>query len=72
MLVLKPSDHDPALFVHTFPRGRTLLLHYVDDMIITGDDSQFIDFVKKHLSEKFLMSDLGPLLLSWSRGLFHA
>jgi hypothetical protein len=34
----KPSDHDPALFVHISPRGRTLLL-YVDDMIITGDDS---------------------------------
>jgi hypothetical protein len=26
----KPSDHDPALFVHT-SRGRTLLLLYVDD-----------------------------------------
>ena len=30
-------------------------------MIITGNDSQFIEFVKKRLSEKFLMSDLGPL-----------
>jgi len=30
-------------------------------MIITCDDSQFIDFVKKHLSDKFLMSDLVPL-----------
>jgi len=57
----KPRDHDPALFVHTSPRGRTLLLLYVDDMIITGDDSQFIEFVKKRLSDKFLMSDLGPL-----------
>ena len=54
-----PSDHNPALFVHTSPHGRTLL--YVDDMIITGDDSQYIDFVKQHLSETFLMSDLGPL-----------
>jgi len=57
----KPSDHDPALFVHTSSRGRTLLLLYVDDMIITGDDSQFIDLVKMRLSDKFLMSDLGPL-----------
>ena len=61
MLVLSPA-HDPALFVHTSHRGRTLLLLYVDDMIITGDDSQFIDFVKQRLSDKFLMSDLGPLL----------
>ena len=56
----KPSDRDPALFVHT-SRGRTLLLPYVDDMIITGDDSQFIDFVKKRLNDKFLMTDLGTL-----------
>jgi hypothetical protein len=56
----KPSDHDPALFVHISPRGRTLLL-YVYDMIITGDDSQFIDCVKKRLSDTILMSDLGPL-----------
>jgi hypothetical protein len=32
-------------------------------MIFTGDDdSQYIDFVKQHLSETFLMSNLGPLL----------
>ncbi|WVZ99340.1 hypothetical protein U9M48_044661 [Paspalum notatum var. saurae] len=55
------SAHDPALFVHTSSRGRTLLLLYVDGMIITRDDPQFIAFVKARLSEQFLMSDLGPL-----------
>ena len=30
-------------------------------MIIMGDNSQYIDFVKQLLSETFLMSDLGPL-----------
>jgi hypothetical protein len=54
------SAHDPALFVHVSPRGRTLLL-YVDDMIITGDDLEYIAFVKAHLSDQLLMSDLGPL-----------
>ena len=54
------STHDPALFVHTSSHGRTLLL-YVDDMIIIGDDSQYIAFVKARISEQFLMSDLGPL-----------
>jgi hypothetical protein len=53
--------HDPALFVHVSPRGRTLLLLYVDDMIITGDDPEYIAFVKAHLSDQFIMSDLGPL-----------
>jgi len=56
-----PSDHDPALFIHLSPRGRTLLLLYVDDMLITGDDPEHISHVKKHLGEQFQMSDLGPL-----------
>jgi hypothetical protein len=55
------SIHDPALFVHVSPRGRTLLLLYVDDMIITGDDPEYITFVKARLSDQFLMSDLGHL-----------
>ncbi|KAK1605761.1 hypothetical protein QYE76_029434 [Lolium multiflorum] len=56
-----PSLHDPALFVHTSPRGRTLLLLYVDDMIIIGDDPEYIAFVKARLRDQFLMTDLGPL-----------
>jgi hypothetical protein len=40
------SAHDSALFVHVSPRGRTLLLLYVDDMIITGDEPEYIVFVK--------------------------
>jgi hypothetical protein len=55
------SAHDPALFVHVLPRGRTLLLLYMDGMIITGDDPEYIAFVKARLSDQFLMSDLGPL-----------
>ena len=56
-----PSDHDPALFIHLSPRGRTLLLLYVDDMLITGDDVEHISHMKKQLSEPFQMSNLGPL-----------
>ena len=55
------SQHDPALFVHTSPRGRTLILLYVDDMLITGDDLDYIAFVKARLREQFHMSDLGSL-----------
>jgi hypothetical protein len=29
-------------------------------MIITGDDSEYIAFVKARLHEQFLMTDLGP------------
>jgi hypothetical protein len=55
------SAHDPALFVHVSPHGRTLLLLYMDDMIITSDDPEYIAIVQTHLSDQFLMSDLGPL-----------
>jgi hypothetical protein len=55
------NTHDPAVFVHSSSRGQTLLLFYIDDMIVTGDDSQYIAFVKTHLSEKFLTFYLGPL-----------
>jgi len=55
------SEHNPALFVHLSPRGRTLLLLYVDDMLITGDDVDHIIHVKQQLGDQFQMSDLGPL-----------
>ena len=44
-----PNDHDPALFIHLSLRGRTLLLLYVDDMLITGDDVEYISVLKKQL-----------------------
>jgi len=56
-----PSEHDPALFIHHSPHGRTLVLLYVDDMLITGDDIEHISHVKKQLGEQFQMSDLDPL-----------
>jgi hypothetical protein len=56
-----PSEHDPALFIHTSPCERTLLLLYVDDMLITGDDMEHISHVKQKLGEQFQISDLGPL-----------
>jgi hypothetical protein len=55
------SAHDLPLFVHVSPRGSTLLLLYMDDMIITGDDPEYIAFVKTRLSDQFLVSNLGLL-----------
>jgi hypothetical protein len=61
LLVFSASAHDPALFIHVPPCGRTLLLLYVDDMIINGGDPEYIAFVKAHLSDQFRMSDLDLL-----------
>jgi hypothetical protein len=55
------SAHDSTCFVHVSHCGRTLLILYVDDMIITGDDHEYIVFIKAHFSDQFLMSNLGPL-----------
>jgi hypothetical protein len=56
-----PSNHDPALFVHQSSQGRTLLLLYVDDMLITGDNEEHISSVKKQLGKLFMMTGLGSL-----------
>jgi hypothetical protein len=45
------KSSNSALFVHVSSHGRTILLIYVDDMIITGDDTEYIVFVKSHLND---------------------
>ena len=55
------SAYDNALFIQKIDRGYTLLLLYVDDMIITGDDLQGITELKQFLNEQFEMKDLGHL-----------
>jgi hypothetical protein len=54
-------SYDSALFLHRTDRGIILLLLYVDDMIITGDDSIGILELKQFLSQHFEMKDLGNL-----------
>ncbi|GKU86797.1 hypothetical protein SLEP1_g1274 [Rubroshorea leprosula] len=53
--------HDATLFIHKSAQGMVLLLTYVDDIIITGDDVSGIDELKQFLSHKFKMKDLGSL-----------
>uniref|UniRef100_A0A151UDQ7 Retrovirus-related Pol polyprotein from transposon TNT 1-94 n=1 Tax=Cajanus cajan TaxID=3821 RepID=A0A151UDQ7_CAJCA len=71
------STYDNALFIRRNDHGTVILLLYVDDMIITGDDSNGISELKQFLNLHFEMKDLGSLsyflgiqILSCDDGLF--
>ena len=55
------SSFDTTLFLRGSGHGITILLLYVNEMIITGDDMQGILDLKHFLGRQFEMKDLGPL-----------
>ena len=56
-----PSPYDSALFIRQTSTSITHILLYVDDMIITGDDTVGIRDLQKLVSQQFEMKDLGTL-----------
>ncbi|CAL1353665.1 unnamed protein product [Linum trigynum] len=60
-LGLHQSLNDPSLFVKSSSAGYVVLLLYVDDMVVTGDDIEGIDHLKKGLQSAFHLKDLGEL-----------
>lgn len=52
------SESDQNLYFLRRKRKLTLLLLYVDDFLITGDDQQQIDQLKKNLHRGFEMTNL--------------
>jgi hypothetical protein len=55
------SPYYTILFIRRFDQGMILLLLYVDDMIIIGDDYSRISDFKQFLHQQFEMKDLGHL-----------
>lgn len=52
---------DPSLFIRHFKNTVTLILLYVDDLIITGSDSTYITYLISQLGLLFEMKNLGQL-----------
>ena len=48
-------------FKHSNDGERAILIVYVDDIIMTGDDRGEIDELKRKLANEFEVKDLGPL-----------
>ena len=57
----KRTSADPCVYFKRFPGDKfIILLLYVDDMLIVGQDSEIISNLKKILFNSFDMKDLGP------------
>ena len=59
---------DYTLFVKKNKSGQqAILIVYVDDVVITGDDEMEIENLKKRLQIEFMVNDLGELryFLEW-------
>lgn len=54
------SLYDTSLFVKSHGSLITMLLVYVDDIVITGNDEAAIGTLKTHLHATFDIKDLGP------------
>ena len=52
------SPNDPTTFVRRIANGCTILLIYVDDMIINGNDNSDMKAFKTFLLKTFIMKDL--------------
>jgi hypothetical protein len=57
---LARSQNDPNLYFHKDNKGHyTIVLLYVDDLLVTGDNKPMIQSLQRALMQNFEMSDLG-------------
>ena len=56
---LSRSKEDSNLYFSHQNRKHAIILFYVDNIIITGNDTYNINYLKKHMMTTFCMTDLG-------------
>lgn len=65
-------EADPCVYVKQFHDGNfIILLLYVDDMLITGQDIAMIRRLKEELSKSFDMKNFGPTKQILGMEIFH-
>ncbi|KAJ1685430.1 hypothetical protein LUZ63_016820 [Rhynchospora breviuscula] len=55
------SKFDPSLFISHHNKHTTIVLVYVDDIIVTGDSPTGVTTLIATLQQRFALKDLGPL-----------
>lgn len=58
-------NHIRSLFIFTKCTIHINVLVYVDDLVISSNDSAALSMFKAYLSDCFIMKDLGPLNIFW-------
>lgn len=55
----KQCQSDYSLFINRTNNNTTIVLAYIDDLLITGNDLSYIDDLKHKLGKEFKVNNLG-------------
>ncbi|RVW15239.1 Retrovirus-related Pol polyprotein from transposon RE1 [Vitis vinifera] len=61
ILGFSSTKSDQSLFINITPTHSTYILVYVDDILITGNNDQFVQHVITQLNNQFTLKDLGDI-----------
>ncbi len=58
---LRQSRHEPCLFYRVTTSGFTLLTMYVDDLLVTGTDAEYVQELRERIRSTYTIKDLGEI-----------
>ena len=65
-LDLRSSINDPALFFSVNSRRQCLVAAWVDDIVYTSNDPEFVSTFERHITKRFTVSDVPIFGGSWA------